>query len=82
MNEASFFEHRESIQKLSHENLYELRTQPLELILLDQLIEVGGKQLENKAKMAAVDERVAKAQNVMFIMGITGFVELKFVLDE
>ena len=41
MDEASFFQHRESIQKLSHENLDELRTQPLELILLDQFVEVG-----------------------------------------
>ena len=32
--------------------------------------------------MAAVDERVAEAQNVVFIMGITCFVELRVVLDE
>jgi len=58
MYKASLFEDRQSIQKLCHEYLDELCTQTLELILFDQLVKVGRKQLEHKTEMTSMDERV------------------------
>ena len=49
-------EHRQCIQQLGGENFHELCTQPLELILLDQFIKVGGQKLEHQAQVATVDE--------------------------
>ena len=40
----------------------ERRTKPSELILLDQLIQVDAKKLEDKTQMLAVYERVFQAQ--------------------
>lgn len=49
-------EHRQRIQQLGSEHLHELCTQPLELILLDQFVKVGGQELEHQTQMTAVDE--------------------------
>ena len=59
---------------MSCENLDELCTQALELVLLDEFIEVGGQQLEDETQMVTMDKRVSETQYVVLVVGITRFV--------
>ena len=61
---------------MSGENLHELCTQPLELILLDQFVKVGGKELEHQTQVVTVDERIPQPQDVMFVVRIVLVVQL------
>lgn len=56
MNQPGFLQHRECVQELRRKDLYELRAEALELVLLDQLVQVGREQLEDEAQMVFVDE--------------------------
>ena len=58
MNEAGLFEYRERVQKLCRKDLHELSAETLELVLLDQLVQVGREELENETQVVFVDERV------------------------
>ena len=58
MNEAGLLEYRERVQKLRREDLHELSTETLELVLLDKLVQVGREELENETQVVFVDERV------------------------
>lgn len=58
VDQPSLLEDSESIQQLGSEDLDQLCTQPLELVLLDELIQVRGQTLEDEAKMVLVDERI------------------------
>ena len=40
MNQPGLLEHSESIEQLSREDLDQLCTQPLELVLLDELVQI------------------------------------------
>ena len=59
MNQPGLLEHSESIEQLSCEDLDQLCTQPLELVLLDQLVQIRRKELEDEAKVIFMNERVA-----------------------
>ena len=76
MNEARLLEHGERVQQLRGEHLDELRAEALELVLLDQLVQVGREQLENETQVVFVDERVPQSENVVLVMWIALLVEL------
>ena len=48
----------------------------MELVLLDELVQVGRQQLKDKAQVVFVDERVSESQNVVLVVWITLLVEL------
>lgn len=52
-------EHRQRVQQLGGEHLHELCAQPLELILLDQFVKVGGQELEDQTQVTTVDKRIS-----------------------
>lgn len=56
VDQSRIFENRETIQKLLSEDAHQLQTQTLELVLLDELIEVGRQALEYKTQVALVRE--------------------------
>ena len=59
MNESRLLQDRQGVEQLGSEDLYELRAETLELVLLDQLVQVGRQQLEDQTQMILVDERVS-----------------------
>jgi hypothetical protein len=46
------------------------------LVLLDELVKVGGEKFENEAQMISVYERVSQTKNVVLVIGVTSFVQL------
>lgn len=58
------------------EDLDQLGTQALELILLDQLVEIAREALEHEAEMALVGERIVHSEDMMFVPRVVGGVEL------
>lgn len=56
MYQPRLLEDRQGVQQLGGENLHELCTQPLELILLDQFVKVGGQKLKHQTQVTPVDE--------------------------
>ncbi len=76
MYEASFLQHCERIEELRSEDLNELCAKALELILLDQLVEVGREQFEDEAQVIFVDERISQPENVVLVVRIALLVQL------
>ena len=76
MDETLLLEHSQGIKKLGHKDLDELGGETLELILFDQLVKVGAKELEDEAEMVPVDEGIPEAKDVVGIVGISGFIKL------
>ena len=69
------------VQKLCHEDLDQLRAQALELVLLDELVQVGRKQLEYETEMVLVNEGIPQAENMMFVMRIALIIELSITVN-
>ena len=59
MNQPRFFENRQSVQELRREHFDELCAKTLELILLDELVQVGRQQLEHETQVILVNERIS-----------------------
>lgn len=76
VNQPCFFKHRQALEQLLSENLDQLSTQTLELVLLDQLVQIGRKTLENQAEMILVCEGIQHPQYVESIFGIMLPIEL------
>ena len=77
MYEARLLQNSEGIEQLGGENLHELSAETLELVLLDQLVQVGREQFEDEAQVVLVDERVAKPENVVLVVRVTLVVQLR-----
>lgn len=77
VDQSCFLEHGHGVQQLGGEHLDELCAETLELILFDELIEVGREQLEDETKVVAVNERVEQSEDMMFVLRITLIVQLK-----
>ena len=77
MYQARLFENRKRVEELCREDLHELGTETLELILLYKLVKVRRQQLKDKAKMAAMNERVAQTQYMVLVVRIASIVELQ-----
>ena len=58
MDEPGLLKDCEGIEKLRSEDLDKLRAKTLELVLLDQLVQVGREELKNETQVVFVDERV------------------------
>lgn len=56
MDQSGVLEDSQSVKKLSHEDFDELGAQTLELILFDQLVEIGGQQFKDETEMVPVDK--------------------------
>lgn len=76
VDESSFLEDGENIEKLSHEDFDELGAKTLKLILFDEFVEVGGEELKDETEMISVDKRVAEAEDMVFVGGIESLVQL------
>ena len=48
----------------------------MELVLLDELVQVGRQQLKDKAQVVFVDERVPESKDVMLVVWVALLVEL------
>ena len=60
MDEPGLLENCQCIQQLSCEDFHELCTQALELVLLDELVQIGRQQLKHQTQVVLVDEGVTK----------------------
>ena len=58
MNQLCLSQQRQPVDQLLRKNANERRGQSSELVLLDQFVKVNAQQLEDKAQMLAVNERV------------------------
>ena len=56
MDEPGLLENCQCIQQLSREDFHELCTQALELVLLDELVQIGRQQLKHQTQVVLVDE--------------------------
>lgn len=72
----SFVQEAQGIQQLLCEDTDKGRTQPSELVLLDEFIEVDAEEFEGKAKVLAVDERVLQAEQVVVVVLVVFAVQL------
>ena len=59
VNQPRFFENRQSVQELRREHFDKLCAKTLELILLDELVQVGRQQLEHETQVILVNERIS-----------------------
>lgn len=71
-----FVQKAQSIQELLCEDADKRCTQPAELVLLDELVEVDAEELEGKTEMLAVNEGVLQAQEMVVVILIVFAVEL------
>lgn len=71
-----FVQEAQGIQQLLCEDADQCRTQPTELVLLDELVEVDTEELKGKAEVLAVNEGVLQAQQMVVIILIVFAVEL------
>jgi hypothetical protein len=76
VDEARVLEDGERVEELRGEDLDELDGEPLELVLLDELVQVRGQELEDEAEMVLVDERVPHAQDVVLVVRVAVLVQL------
>jgi hypothetical protein len=76
VNKIRVLEDGERVEELAREDLDELDRQALELVLLDELVQVGREQLEDEAQVLLVNERVTHAQNVVLVVRIQVLVQL------
>ncbi len=58
MYQSSVLQHRQRIQQLSRKHLDKLQAQASELIVLDQLVEIGCQTLKDDAEMSMMNEAV------------------------
>ena len=76
MNQPGVFEHRQAFEQLLRENLDELGTETLELVLLDQLVQVGRETFKDKTQVVLVGEGVVHSKDMIFVPWIVRVVEL------
>lgn len=77
MDQMGLVQETQGIQKLLGEDTDERRTQPSELVLLDQLVEVDTEEFESKAKVLAVNEGVLEAEQVVVVVLVVLAVQLR-----
>lgn len=58
MYQSCFFQDGHGVQQLCREHLHELSAETLELVLLDQLVQVGRQEFEDQTQMVLVDEGI------------------------
>lgn len=75
MDKPRFVEEPQTIQKLLCKNADQCRTQPTELILLDELVEIYAEQLKHETQMLAMDKGVLEPEEVMVIVLIEFLIE-------
>ena len=56
MDEPSLLQYSQGIEQLSCEDFHQLRTEALELVLLNQLVEIRRQQLKDETQVVLVDE--------------------------
>ena len=56
MDQFGLAEQAQAIQQLLRKDAHQRRAQPSELVLLDQLVEIGREQFKDEAQMIFVDE--------------------------
>ena len=76
MYQPGLLQDRQTIQQLLREDLHELGTQSLELILLDQFVEVRRKAFEHQTEMALVNKVFLHPEDVVLVSGVVRRVEL------
>jgi len=77
MNQARLFQDGQGIQQLRSKHLDELQTQPSELVVLDEFVQVGRQAFKHDAQVLVMDELVPHTKNVMLVFRIGFAVELR-----
>jgi hypothetical protein len=77
MNDLGLLQHRQSVEELSGEDAHERGAEPAERVLLDELIEVVGEELEDEAEMRVVDKRVLEPKHVVLVVLVPLIVDLR-----
>ena len=81
VDQTGLVEHRERVQELLGEDADERGAEAAERVLLDELVEIRRQELEDEAQMAAVNEGIAQAQDVMLVVRVPGAIELPHQLN-
>jgi hypothetical protein len=76
MNEPRLVQETKGVQKLLSKHPHKSRTQPSELVLLDELVQIHTEQLEDETKMLLVNEGVFQPQDVVIVVLVELAVEL------
>ena len=76
MNQASLVKQREAVKELLSKNTDQSSAESSELVLLDELVKVNAQELENQAKMLAVDKCVLEPQKMVVVVLVEFRVEL------
>lgn len=77
MDQSRIFQYRQTLEELLSKHLHELRTQSLELILLDQFVQIRRETLEHQAQVAFVRERVEHPQYVILVVRVVFTIQLR-----
>lgn len=76
MDQPRVLQDGHGVEQLRGEDLDELRGEALELVLLDELVQVGREQLEDETEVVPVDEGVFEAEDVVFVVWVALCVQL------
>jgi hypothetical protein len=77
VDEAGLIEDGQAVEELGGEDADEGGGEAAEGVLLDELVKVGGEELEDEAKVGVVNEGVLEAEDVVCIVGIPRIIELR-----
>ena len=77
MDQPGLVQEAETAQKLLCKDANESGAQPPELVLLDQLVQVDAKQLEDETEMLSVDEGILQSEQVMIVVFVELAVQLR-----
>lgn len=77
MDQPGLVEDGEGIEELCGKDLDELCAEAAKLVLLDELVEIGGEELKDEAEVVFVYKLVAHAENVVLVVWVPGGVELE-----
>lgn len=76
MDQPGILQHGQTLQELLCEDFDQLRTETLELILLDELVQIGRKAFKDQTQMILVRKRLDHPDDVMRVVWIVLAVEL------
>lgn len=77
MNDLGLLQHGQGIEELRRKDANETRTETTERILLDELVEIVGEELENEAEVGVVNEGVLEPKHVVLVVLVPLVVDLR-----
>lgn len=77
MDQSSFLQEAQSVQKLLSEHSHKRCAQAPELVLLDQLVQVDAQQFKHQTEMLSMDEGILKTEDMVLIVFVVFGIQLR-----